>query len=279
MVAERPQHPASSRGECRPRTCADSASFCERTVGMRSRFPTIMNEVEAQLLRSNRASPYFTLLRPNYLDDLIRIEGLHRGGALLEIGGYPFYFSMCLLKLGVDLTTVDLAPQRASELIRECSLRVVACDIERAALPFNDHSFATIMLCATFEHLRVDPLFALEEMRRVLQPGGLLYLTTPNLYRLGNIASFALGRGLAFDPIHEYGKLRTVGHMGHVREYTASEIRGFLGRAGFARVGVKMRATPSRRGKLVDAVQWLLPGTRSELVVTARTPPRATGGI
>ena len=42
----------------------------------------------------------------------------------------------------------------------------------------------TIALCATFEHLRVDPFFALEEMRRVLQPDVLLYLTTPNLYRL-----------------------------------------------------------------------------------------------
>ena len=156
---------------------------------------------------------------------------------------------------------------------------MVTCDIEREPLPFNDHSFTTITLCATFEHLRVDPLFALEEMRRVLQPGGLLYLTTPNLYRLGNIVSFALGRGLAFDPIREYGKLRSVGHMGHVREYTASEIRRFLEGAGFTTIEVGMRATPSRRGKLVDAVQWLLPGTRSELVVTAHTAPSATWGV
>jgi SAM-dependent methyltransferase len=116
-------------------------------------------------------------------------------------------------QVGVDLTTVDLAPQRAQDLIHEYSLRVVPCDVEREVLPFTDRSFATIALCATFEHLRVDPIFALEEMRRVLEPGGLLYLTTPNLYRLGNIASFALGRGLAFDPIREYGKLRSVGHM------------------------------------------------------------------
>ena len=226
---------------------------------MRSRFPTIVRGGGA--CRSNRASPYFTLLRPNYLDDLIRIEGLHRGGALLEIGGYPFYFSMCLLKLGVDLTTVDLARQRASELIRECSLRVVACDVEREALPFNDHSFATIMLCATFEHLRVDPLFALEEMRRVLQPGGLLYLPTPNLYRPRQYCTFALGRGL-HSTRSASTKLRTVSHMGHVREYTASEICRFLEVSGIRHVGVAMRATPSRRGKLVDAVQWFLPGTR-----------------
>jgi SAM-dependent methyltransferase len=247
---------------------------------MRSRSSTIVSEVEAELRRSDRASPYFTLLRSSYVDDLMRLEDLHRGGgAILEIGGYPFYFSMCLRKLGVDLTTVDLAPQRAQELIREYSLRVVRCDIEREALPFNDRSVATITLCATFEHLRVDPFFALEEIRRVLQPGGLLYLTTPNLYRLGNIVSFALGRGLAFDPIREYGKLRSVGHMGHVREYTASEIRRFLEGTGFATVEVGTRATPSRRGKLVDAVQRLLPGTRTEFVVTARTAPSPTAGV
>ena len=247
-----------------------------RTDDMQSRFSRIVDEVEAELRGLEHASPYFTLLRPNFVDDLMRIKGLHRGGPMLEIGGYPFYFSMCLRRMGVDLTTVDLAPQRAQDLIRRYSLRVVMCDIEREPLPFEDHSVATIALCATFEHLRVDPIFALEEMQRVLQPDGLLYLTTPNLYRLGNVVSFALGRGLAFDPIREYGKLRTVGHMGHVREYTASEMRRFLAGAGFAKVEVGTRATPSRRGTLVDAVHRLLPRIRSELVVTARPGPNST---
>jgi SAM-dependent methyltransferase len=240
---------------------------------MRSRFSMIVDEVEAELRGLDHSSPYFTLLRPNFVDDLMRIRRLHRGGAMLEIGGYPFYFSMCLQRLGVEPTTVDLAPQRAQDLIRKYSLRVLACDIERESLPFEDHSVGTIALCATFEHLRIDPLFALEEMRRVLQPDGLLYLTTPNLYRLGNVVSFALGRGLAFDPIREYGKLRTVGHMGHVREYTASEIRRFLVGAGFASVEVETRAMPSARGPLVDVVHRFLPRIRSEFVVTARPAP------
>jgi len=239
---------------------------------MRSRYLRIVNEVETEILRRDHRTEYFAALRSGYVDDLMRIDRLHQGGTMLEIGGYPFCFSMCLWKLGVDLTTVDLAPQRAQDLIREQCLRVVACDIERGPLPFKDRSVATIVFCATFEHLRVDPIFALEEMRRVLQPGGLLYLVTPNLYRLGNVVSFALGRGLAFDPIHKYGKLRRRGHMGHVREYTASEIRRFLAGAGFTTVEVSTRAAPSRRGKLVDAVHRLLPGVRTELVVTAKSP-------
>jgi SAM-dependent methyltransferase len=241
-----------------------------RTDAAQAHFSRIVDAVEADLGGFDQAGPYFKLLRSNFVDDLMHIKALHQEGAILEIGGYPFHFSMCLRRSGVDLTTVDLAPQRAQNLIRKHSLRVIPCDIEREQLPFENHSIATIALCATFEHLRVDPLFALEEMRRVLQRDGSLYLTTPNLYRLGNIVSFSLGRGLAYDPIHEYGKLRTVGHMGHVREYTASEIRRFLSAAGFARIEVGTRATPSRRGTLVDAVHRFVPWIRGELVVTAR---------
>ena len=98
-----------------------------------------------------------------------------------------------------------------------------------------------------------------------------------DLYRLGNVVSFALGRGLAFDPIREYGKLRTVGYMGHVREYTASEVRRFLTRAGFGIVEVARRAAPRRHGKLVNVVHRLLPSVRDELVITARSAPIPNG--
>lgn len=235
-----------------------------------SRFFGIIEEVEAEVRPYDHVHNYFSALRSSYIDDLLRIDRLHRTGHLVEVGGYPFCFSLCLRQLTNDLTTVDLAPGRATDRIRKHYLNVIACDIERDALPFDDNSVATIVLCATFEHLRVDPLFALREICRVLQPGGRLYLTTPNFYRLGNIVSFALGNGLAFDPIREYKKLQTVGHMGHVREYTESEIRRFLAATGFTTVSVHRRATPSNRGKLVDMIHRLLPAVRGELVVVAQ---------
>ena len=61
--------------------------------------------------------------------------------------------------------------------------------------------------------LRVDPIFAPGEIRKVLEPGGLLYLTIPKFHRLGNIVCLVLGHGLAFDLIREYGKLRSVREM------------------------------------------------------------------
>src|SRR5262249_11091119 len=106
-------------------------------VTERSRFVTLVNEVEAKLHRRDHASAYFTMLRPNYLDDLIRIDRLYQAGPVVEIGGYPFCFSICLQQLGVDLVIVDLAPERAQDFIGEHSLRVVKCDIEREPLPFE----------------------------------------------------------------------------------------------------------------------------------------------
>ena len=52
----------------------------------------------------------------------MRIVRLYRRSPILEVGGYPFYFSMCLRELGIDLTTVDFAPQQANGLIRAHSL-------------------------------------------------------------------------------------------------------------------------------------------------------------
>src|SRR5690242_1326892 len=111
-------------------------------MGSLSKCFQIVNDVEAELR-------------------LMRLEKLYRGGSMVEIGGHPYYFAMCLQRWGADLTTIDLAPQRMQKLIKEQSLRVVGCDIERENLPFDDNSVATITLCDTFEHLRVDPIFAL----------------------------------------------------------------------------------------------------------------------
>jgi 2-polyprenyl-3-methyl-5-hydroxy-6-metoxy-1,4-benzoquinol methylase len=46
-------------------------------------------------------------------------------------------------------------------------------------IPVADATFDTVISCETIEHV-VDPVRALDEIRRVLRPGGRLLLTTPN---------------------------------------------------------------------------------------------------
>ena len=175
---------------------------------------------------------YFLSHERRYLSELLLIAELCTRGRVLEVGGYPFFFTCILQRLGFPLTSVDLHPGRAARLVQRYGLNVVACNVERQRLPFADGTFEHVIFNEVLEHLRVDPLLALSEANRVLAPGGSLLLTTPNLYFIKTVMKFLLGRGFN-DPVQEFGKLRSIGHMGHVREYSMGEVRRFVEASGF----------------------------------------------
>lgn len=167
-----------------------------------------------------------------YLADLQRVATLAPVGEILEIGSAPCHMTALLSLSGYPVVGVDANPDRVGDLIDQIGLDVRCCDIERSALPFEDESFACALLCETFEHLRIDPAFVLSEINRVMAPGASLLLTTPNVYSLPSLGRFLLGRSVA-DPFEEFDKLRHIGHMGHVREYSAREVARFLEMSGF----------------------------------------------
>jgi hypothetical protein len=82
-----------------------------------------------------------------------------------------------------------------------------------------------------------------------------------------------LGRSIA-DPVQEYGKLRSIGHMGHVREYSAREVQRFLAASGFTVQSIDYRSTGIPRGwkrKLLCFAYRVLPRRfRREIVIVAR---------
>jgi SAM-dependent methyltransferase len=208
-----------------------------------------------------------------YLADLRIIAQLAPTGSVLEIGAAPCHMTALLKLNGYRAVSVDVDPDRVGGLIERFALDVRRCDIERSPLPFPDESFACAMLCETFEHLRVDPPFALSEINRVLKPGGALLVTTPNVYSLPSLGRYLLGRSIA-DPVQEFGKLRNIGHMGHVREYSAGEVARFLGASGFGAQAIDYRYHPnlrSRRGRLLHVAYRIAPRRfQREIVIVAR---------
>lgn len=208
-----------------------------------------------------------------YREDLRLIQALAPVGPILEVGSAPCHMTALMQLSGYATVGVDLDPARVEDLVRHFGLDLRRCDVERSALPFADESFACVLLCETFEHLRIDPAFVLSEINRVLASGAPLLLTTPNVYSLPSLGRFLLGRSIA-DPLQEYGKLRSIGHMGHVREYSAREVARFLAASGFAVQSIDYRSDGIPRGwkrKLLHLLYRVVPARfRREIVIVAR---------
>jgi SAM-dependent methyltransferase len=163
---------------------------------------------------------------------------------ILEFGSIPLLLTAALTKHGYRVTGCDIAPERYSSTIRSAGLNVVKCNIETEKLPFADDSFDAAIFNELFEHLRINPIHTLTELLRVIRPDGTLTLSTPNLKSLGGIGNFLI-RDRAYscsaDIYTEYQKLGDLGHMGHVREYTPTEVVEFLQRIGFVVTAIIFR--------------------------------------
>jgi SAM-dependent methyltransferase len=190
-----------------------------------------LDEVEAAVIDTPEF-PDFVHHRARYASDAALLSAIREDGPVLEIGSVPGHFTTLLQILGIPGIGVDIAPERLGALAARFGLDVRRCDVEREPLPFGSGSLRQVLCSEVFEHLRIDPLFALAQMNRVLAPGDHLLLSTPNLYAVQQIARFLTGRGFG-DPLTEFMKLRVLGHMGHVREYSHREMRRFLAHAGF----------------------------------------------
>jgi SAM-dependent methyltransferase len=181
------------------------------------------------------------------------------GSRVLECGSVPLLLTLAMAAR-YELTGIDIAPERFAGVIRERRLNVLAHNIETDRLPFEDASFDAIIFNELFEHLRINPVFTLREVHRVLAPAGKLFLSTPNLRSVDGIFNF-LVRGRAYSCCggiyEEYQKLEGLGHMGHVREYTPVEVVTFLQQVGFRVDAVVFRGRPS--GLLGAGVTRLLP--------------------
>jgi len=234
-------------------------------------------EEVAPAARAGSYSAYFVRHRARYASDASTLgRVLDRSNSksrVLEIGSYPGHFTAVLHVLGVPYVSVDIAPERLDLIRQRFPLDVRRCDIERHPLPFDDCSLSCVVCNEVFEHLRVDPLFALSEINRVLRPDGHLLLTTPNLYAVQQCVRFLAGRGFG-NPLEEFNKLRTVGHMGHVREYSHREMRNFLEHAGFRVHELRYKHYyfgPGKRGLVKRILFAVLPARfRTFQVIMAR---------
>ena len=74
----------------------------------------------------------------------------------------------------------------------------------------------------------------------------------------------------------QYEKLESLGHMGHVREYTVTEVSDFLGRIGFLVDGVIFRG--GHGVGMVGLVERIVPALRPFFSLVARKEGAGAAG-
>lgn len=163
-------------------------------------------------------------------------------GRCLELGANPYFTTMLLQRYSrLQLTLANyFGPHFGAEAVQKVAIpassaapgevvefRFQHFNCEHDRFPYDDGAFDVVLFCEILEHLQLDPVRVILEIKRVLKPGGRLILTTPNVARLENVARLIAGTNI-YDPYSGYGA-----YGRHNREYTRHELAQLLDYCGF----------------------------------------------
>jgi SAM-dependent methyltransferase len=162
--------------------------------------PVSLREEEGQVETGRRA--------------VAEIERLAAPGVFCDFGCWTGSLLVAARERG--WTALGIEPSAwASARAGERGLDVRTCELHEADLP--DDSVRALAMCDVLEHL-VDPSIALRTAARVLEPGGVLYVTVPDA---GSLLARLMGkRWWAIVPMH-------------VQYFTRSSLRRLLESHGF----------------------------------------------
>jgi SAM-dependent methyltransferase len=129
-----------------------------------------------------------------------------RTGRALDVGIGQGYLVMRLRERGFAAMAAD-ASAESLKAFRKRGSHVALVATDAGALGFRDAAFDLVTASELFEHLAVETLAAaVDEIRRVLRPGGVLVATVPAEERLSDALCFCPRCGNEF---HRYGHQQT----------------------------------------------------------------------
>lgn len=168
--------------------------FDLRNARYRTSFINIENELltfKAQSLDYTFMLEYITkfyrqfpdLFADEYVENRVGLKKIlsimatgSRNGKVLDVGCGNCSLLLALKKLGYCVSGIDASPDRV--IANRKHQRTIFFGFSEC-MPFDDEEFKTVIATECLEHVLSADL-ALQEMRRVLKKGGLVYIQVPN---------------------------------------------------------------------------------------------------
>lgn len=154
-------------------------------------------------------STYDTQRRVDTLIDEFLPDTALKGKSVLDVGTGLGFFAERLQRRGAIVTAVDIG----ENLLKRVSERV-GCECVRAdALSLSDHfgdrRFDVVVSSECIEHTP-DPRAALRQMTKVVKPGGLISVSTPNLLWLPVVKAATTLKLRPFDGLEKFSTFNSI---------------------------------------------------------------------
>jgi 2-polyprenyl-3-methyl-5-hydroxy-6-metoxy-1,4-benzoquinol methylase len=163
--------------------------------------------------RQQTHASYFTYTAGRGILGFLECAGLLRG-RVLDYGCGPGFLTALLAEAGLETHAADYSPKSVAQIEQRMAGRnnwKGANLIQNAIAPYPDDSFDLVTCIETIEHVPEDGLALLmNEMKRVLRPGGVLVITTPNAEDLAENLNYCPFCDTEF---HRWQHVRSLNHQ------------------------------------------------------------------
>jgi SAM-dependent methyltransferase len=157
----------------------------------------------------------------------------NKEAVFLDIGTGQGIAPRVMKKLGVRAISLDwpvTGGYDAIESVKAVGVEGYYCEVGNEPMPVENESVHCVLIADVLEHICHSPKRVMQDIYRVLKPGGVCIATVPNATRLTIRIKVALGYS-NWPYIGEY--YDSPFHGGHHHEYTSSELKEIFRRENF----------------------------------------------
>lgn len=192
-----------------------------------------------------------------------------RSGKLLELGPWIGLFASNAKDAGFDVTAIDINKDCVSFLKDVLDIKAIQSDDPALTLANLDDRFDIVVLWHCLEHFP-RPWEVIQQISRVLQPGGILLVAIPNIqsYEFGVLKSrwvhIDAPRHLYFYPLDSLTSLCKQNGLSCVEATTVDQLSQLLRRSSWRAWGNRLVSWPFM-GRVLSAIlgrlDWLIVGS------------------